>query len=73
MRRIKLKPCPYCGNSGKNLFINRIMFSGSIFDKHLFYVECPHCHWCGKVKLFRRRAIKAWNRSTCDGRQETDT
>lgn len=62
MNNKELKPCPNCGKSGKELRINRIMFSGSIFDKHLFFIECPSCHWCGKTKLFAWRAKRAWNR-----------
>ena len=62
MKTKGLKPCPNCGKSGKKAEIHQIMFSGSIFDKHLFYVECPSCHWCGKTKLFLWRAKRAWNK-----------
>ena len=27
-----------------------------------WYIECFSCHWCGKTKLFLRRAIKSWNK-----------
>ena len=60
--REKLKPCPHCGRSGKDILRVRVMFSGSIFDKHLYFMECPSCHWCGKTKLFLWRAIHAWNK-----------
>ena len=49
-----LKPCPFCNN--KNLTIWRVC--GSL----RFYVECGICHWCGKTKLFKFRAKRAWNR-----------
>lgn len=62
LSKTKLNPCPKCRKSGKAAIINRIMVSGSIFDKHLYFVECPSCHWCGKTKLFKWRAIRAWNR-----------
>lgn len=65
MRRVSVKPCPECGKLPN---VYRIMFSGSIFDKHLFFVECPNCHYCGKTKLFWRRAVKAWNRRKDDDR-----
>ena len=62
----ELNPCPNCSKSGKAMRINRVMCSGSIFDKHLFFVECPSCHWCGKTKLFLWRAKRAWNRRAND-------
>ena len=62
----KLKPCPQCGKSGSAVHIKRIMFSGSIFDKHLYYVICGHCNFCGKTKVFLWRAVKAWNRRAND-------
>jgi hypothetical protein len=64
----ELKPCPNCATSGKKLRVNRIMFSGSIFDKHLFFIECPSCHWCGKTKLFLWRAKRAWNKENINER-----
>ena len=30
-------------------------------------IECDNCHWCGKTKLFLRRAVKAWNRRVDNG------
>ena len=67
MSKKRLKPCPECGKSGKAAIINRIMCSGSIFDKHLYFVECPGCHWCGKTKLFKWRAVRAWNKESRHG------
>ena len=29
-----------------------------------WYVECWKCHWCGKKKLFLKRAIKSWNKES---------
>lgn len=62
MKKNKLKPCPNCKKSGRSAVINRVMLSGNIFDKHLFFVECPSCHWCGDTKLFLWRAKRSWNR-----------
>lgn len=25
-------------------------------------IECWNCHYCGKTKLFLKRAIKSWNK-----------
>lgn len=73
MKRIKLKPCPNCNRSGKSLVINRIMFDGLWTCKlGKYFVECPHCHWCGETKVFLWRAIRAWNRRADDGRKETN-
>ena len=27
-----------------------------------WHVECKSCHYCGKTKLFLRRAVKSWNK-----------
>lgn len=27
-----------------------------------FFVECEHCHWCGKSRPTIRWAIRAWNK-----------
>lgn len=62
MNKRDIKSCPNCGKSGKTTIVNRIVYSGSIFDNHLFFIECPSCHWCGKTKLFLWRAKRAWNK-----------
>lgn len=51
------KHCPNCNSS-------------RIADVHIlsrkppwwWRVECIDCHWCSPTKLFRYRAIKAWNK-----------
>lgn len=53
----KLKNCPNC-NSPKTWLI-RILPKRWIFTK--YYVECRFCHWCGKTRIGKKRAIKAWN------------
>lgn len=62
MNKRGLKPCPSCGKSGKVAVVNRVVFSGSIFDNHLFFIECPSCHCCGRTRLFLWRAKRAWNK-----------
>ena len=55
----ELKPCPYCTASFGYLKIWKICGS-KIF--HKYFVECSRCHWCGETKVFKRRAVRAWNR-----------
>lgn len=50
----KLKQCPNCGS--QNLWTVR-----SVVHK-TWWIECPHCHWCGKTKLFKWLAILSWNK-----------
>ena len=54
---MKPKPCPNCGSS--RVYIWHICTARLPW---WHYAECEDCHWCGKTKLFRRRAIKAWNK-----------
>lgn len=54
-------PCPNCGKSAVGIW--RIMGSRK------YVVECNSCHWFGKTRRFRWRAIRAWNR---EGRMKTD-
>lgn len=56
---MKLKPCPNCNLSPKKLHIWQVCGS-KIF--HKYYIECPSCHWCGKTKVFKWRAVRAWNK-----------
>ena len=56
-KKIKHKSCPGCGS-------NQIFFI-HICSRRLhswWRLECWECHWCGKTKLFLRRAIKSWNK-----------
>lgn len=58
MKNMKIKSCPNCGTT------NRIL-KAHICSRRLpfwYYIECDNCHWCGKTKLFLRRAIKSWNK-----------
>ena len=59
----KIKFCPKCNYVA---FANKIVSSKIPF---LYYVECSNCHWCGKTKLFLRRAIKSWNKGSKNDRQ----
>lgn len=55
--KYKRKPCPNCGCQTTNrvhILSNRLPF--------WWYIECENCHWCGKTKLFLRRAVRAWNK-----------
>ena len=60
---IKPKNCPNC-NSPKTWLI-RILPKRWIFTK--YYVECRFCHWCGKTRIGKERAIKAWNKEVIYG------
>ena len=56
-KEIRTKACPNCGCFNP--------YTVHILSSRLpwwYYLECPLCHWCGKTKLFLRRAIKAWNK-----------
>lgn len=52
-----LELCPNClsGNLKKVRCCSRIL-------PWWHYIECFDCHWCGKTRLFLRRAIKIWNK-----------
>lgn len=51
---MKIKPCCLCGGIYVNIW--RSMQSRKKF------VACEICHACGKSRLTRRGAIRAWNR-----------
>ena len=53
----KMRHCPSCGRC--HPWLVRVHHDMKLFDR--FYVECWHCHFCGKTKIGKRRAIKAWN------------
>lgn len=53
-----IKPCPYCGEKE----YVKIMHILSRKLPMWFYIECDKCGWCGKSKLFLKRAIRSWNR-----------
>ena len=55
--------CPGC-NSTKTWLI-RILPKRWIFTK--YYVECQKCHWCGKTRIGKKRAIRAWNKEVIYG------
>lgn len=59
---IKLKPCPRCGQTAVNVW--------RVLGTRRYTLECKRCGWFGKTRLFRRRAIRAWNleRSKNDAR-----
>lgn len=57
----KLKPCPNC--KSKKLSVWRI----SPPRGRWFHVECDECYWCGETKLFKFRAIRAWNKEAKNG------
>ena len=59
---MKLKPCPFCGNS--NVYITRNCYGE-------YYVRCPACGtvvWGGDDEeiLTERRAADVWNRRAID-------
>lgn len=51
---LKIMPCPKCKSKQVGVW-------HSLFTRK-YFVECENCHLCGKSKLFKRRAIKSWNR-----------
>jgi len=57
----KLKPCPNC-HSEKLVMVRIAPPKG-----RWFYVECEDCYWCGEIKLFKFRAIRAWNKEANNG------
>lgn len=54
-----LKPCPNC--KANNI---KKVHSLSSYLPWWWHIECFDCHWCGKTKLFLRRAIKSWNKES---------
>lgn len=52
--------CPKCGK--QHPWIWRPHYPGRENFFNLWYVECWACHYCGKPKLRRINAIKAWNK-----------
>lgn len=53
----KMKPCPNCGR--KNLTAFKTCYPKR-FKK--WYLECDHCHYCGKRAVFRFIAEIKWNK-----------
>lgn len=60
---MKINRCPIC-NHPKPWIVKCHPLCG-IFTR--YYIECRICHCCGKTKIGKRRAIKAWNRRAEDG------
>lgn len=54
---MKAKRCPNC--QSKDVRIWHVITARLPW---WYYAECEHCHWCGKTKLFRFRAIRSWNK-----------
>ena len=54
----ELKPCPHC--EAPYPWLVRVHHDCRLFTR--YYVECWHCHYCGKTKIGKRRAVKAWNK-----------
>ena len=57
-RETMLEPCPNCEYNRP--WIVRVHPLRWIFTK--YYIECGRCHYCGKTKMGKRRAIRAWNK-----------
>ena len=51
---MKPKPCPVCG--GMVIDVWHVVFT------RRFAVECRNCHHFGKSRIFKWRAIRAWNK-----------
>ena len=54
---MKIKSCPNCGITNRILKVHLCSRKLPFW----YFIECENCHWCGKTKLFLRRAIKSWN------------
>ena len=54
----KIKRCPYCKHPHPWVVKVHPLLLG--FFKR-FYIECRACHYCGKTKIGKRRAIDEWN------------
>lgn len=54
----EIEPCPGC----KALYpwLVRVHPTRCLFTR--YYVECWNCHYCGKTKIGKKRAVKAWNK-----------
>ena len=52
------KPCPGC--EAPYPWLVRVHPVRLLFTR--YYVECWKCHYCGKTKIGKERAVKAWNR-----------
>lgn len=55
---MRAKQCPCCGYPVP--LIIRVHPLRGAFTK--YFVECGNCHCCGKTKVGKKRAVKAWNR-----------
>lgn len=55
---VKFKPCPRCGQTAVNVW--------RILGSRKYVVECRKCRWYGKTRVFRWRAIRAWNREAVE-------
>lgn len=52
---LKLKPCRWCGSEKIGIYPSN--------DGYFRYIAtCDSCHWLGSSRLFKFRAIRAWNK-----------
>lgn len=56
-QKVKCFCCPACGSTCLLL-----VHTSSAFLSWWWHVECQKCYYCGKTKLFLRRAVKGWNK-----------
>lgn len=56
MSKLKAMECHVCGHPVVDIWRDVTSFPRWIF------VECPHCHWCGPLRLTKSGAKIAWNR-----------
>ena len=59
----KINNCPRCNE--ENPWLVRVHPFRWIFTK--YYVGCRRCNWCGKRKIGKRKAIRAWNKEIIYG------
>ena len=58
-KNIRIKPCPVCGEKKPEIWLS---YNGTRLVKWRYFVMCPSCRWYGYKKLFKRRAVRSWNR-----------
>lgn len=62
----ELKPCPFCGESGCPVHLQKIIYANEDYKR--WEVICETCGAEMAEFVTPERAIEAWNRRTTNGR-----